>query len=136
MALGRLGFESQRGLRGRGARLLNEFLVSLGLFFLILTAALVILGNASRSISNAAVTREALAIAREGMEELVATASPDKPMLRQENFAGRENSASFQRMLRVTPLSGDSKGLALLRVVVEWEDSDRKIRLERYVTRI
>lgn len=116
--------------------MLNEFLVSLGLFFLILTAALVILGSASRSISNAAVTREALSIAREGMEELIATAPSDKPMLRQENFAGRENPVSFQRLLSVTPLSGDSQGLALLRVVVEWEDSDRKIRLERYVARI
>ena len=123
-------------IRRPGGRLLNEFLVSLGLFFLMLTAGLVILGSASESSSQATATGEATSLARETMEVMIATASPNRPTLRQESFVGPESGVTFNRVSRLTPLSGDKARLAMLSVVVDWEGGKRKVRLERYVSRI
>ena len=136
MARAALGAVRTYRSRRAGGRLLNEFLVSLGLFFLILTASLVILGSASRSAVNASVTSEALALAREGMEEAIASGEFDKPSRREESFGWRENDVTYSRVVKVTPLTGDMKSFCLIRVDIESEDSDRKILLERYVYRI
>lgn len=116
--------------------MLNEFLVSLGLFFLILTASLVILGSASRSAVNASITGEALALAREGMEEAIASGAFEKPAFREDNLGWRENDVTYRRVVKITPLTGKMKNLCLIRVDVESEDSNRRILLERYVPRI
>lgn len=121
-----------------GGRLLNEFLISLGLFFLILTADLVILNSASRSSSTAGATREALDLAREGLEEVVALPTPGAPMRREKTFSARGGSVEgfqFNRTVKVTPLSGDKQGLSAALVTVTW-GGNRAVRLERYVPRL
>lgn len=130
------GSAGQPTARRPGGRLLNEFLISLGLFFLILTAALVILGSASRSASNAAVTREAVALAREGMEDLIISAPADKAGRSRQSFSGRENDVTFHRLMLSRPLTDELRGLISLQVEVKWDGSDRVVRLERYVRRI
>lgn len=120
--------------RSRG-RLLNEFLISLGLFFLILTANLTILNSASRSSSQAGATREALDLARDGLEQAIAAPSSG---LREQGFSSRSGEIegfTFTRKVKVVPLSGAQEGLALATVTVDW-GRGRTVRLERYVRRI
>jgi hypothetical protein len=115
--------------------LLNEFLVSLGLFFLILTANMIILDSASTSSSQAGATREALELAEEGMEETLA--SP-KPGLTRRSFSAKSGSVegfSFQRTVKVTPLQGKEQGLLEAQVTVEW-GRGRTVKLGRYVGKL
>ena len=110
--------------------------MSLGLFFLTLTAGVVVLGSANESSSQAVATSEATSLAREGMEVMMAAQSPDQPALRQDYVVGRESAVTYTRTSRLTPLSGEKAKLALITVVVDWEGGKRKVRLERYVSRI
>jgi hypothetical protein len=127
-------------VRGRrresSGRLLSEFLISLGLLFLILTANLVILNSASQSSSQAGATREALELAREGLEEVIA--SSPKPGYNERTFSSKSGSVegfTFTRKIKVTALSGEHKGLMQALVTVDW-GRNRTVRLERYVSNL
>ena len=124
--------------QARGGRLLNEFLVSLGLFFLILTANLTILNSASRSSSQAGATREALDLARQGLEEVIASPKAGERLLREQSFSSKSGAVegfSFTRTVKVTPLTGSLSGLSEALVKVDWGQG-RTVRLERYVARL
>lgn len=119
-------------------RLLNEFLVSLGLFFLILTANLTVLNSASKSSSLAGATREALDLAREGLEEVIASPKAGAPYFREQTFSSKSGSVegfTFNRTVKVTPLTGEMQGLSEAWVTVEWGQG-RKVKLERYVWKL
>ena len=119
-------------------RLLNEFLVSLGLFFLILTANLSILNSAGKSSSLAGATREALDLAREGMEEAIASPKAGALYFSEQTFNSRSGSVEgfvFNRTVKVTPLVGEQQGLSEAWVTVEWGQG-RKVKLERYVWKL
>lgn len=125
---------SRAGTKPSG-RLLNEFLISLGLFFLILTANLTVLNSASRSSAQAGATRQALDLARDGLEEAIAAPTPG---LREVNFGSRgkeTNGFTFNRRVKVVPLAGPQQGLALATVTVDWGQG-RTVSLERYVWRL
>lgn len=125
------------GVKPRG-RLLNEFLVSLGLFFLILTANLSILNSAGKSSSLAGATREALDLARDGMEEVIASPQAGAPYYREQSFNSKSGSVEgfvFNRTVKVTPLTGEQQGLSQAWVTVEWGQG-RKVKLERYVCKL
>lgn len=129
-----MGSSRRAGARPTG-RLLNEFLISLGLLFLILMGNLTVLNSASRSSSQAGATRRALDLARDGLEEAVAAPVPG---LRQHSFGSLRDEAegyTFSRRVKVTPLSGPQEGLALVTVTVDW-GRGRTVALERYVWRI
>lgn len=111
-------------------------MISLGLLFLILTANLTILDSASQSSSQARATREALDLAREGLEEVIA--APPKPGLTESTFGSRSGSVegfTFTRKIKVTALSGEHQGLLQALVTVDW-GRNRTVRLERYVAKI
>jgi hypothetical protein len=119
-------------------RLLNELLVSLGLFFLILTADLTILNSASNSSSQAGATRQALDLAREGLEAAIASPKAGAPYYKEQSFSSRGRSVegfSYNRTVKVTPLGGELKGLSQASVTVEW-GRGRQVRLERYVAKL
>jgi hypothetical protein len=125
-----------RKARKTSGRLLSEFLVSLGLLFLILTANLTILNSASQSSSQAGATREALELAQEGMEEVIA--SPPKPGLSETSFGSKSRSVegfTFTRKIKVTALTGEQQGLLEALVTVDW-GRGRTVRLERYVSKL
>lgn len=119
-------------------RLLNEFLISLGLFFLILTANLTILNSASQSSSQAGATREALELAKDGMEEVIASRKSGAPYFKQQTFGSKSGSVegfSYNRTVKVTPLVGEQLGLSVAWVTVDW-GRGRTVKLERYVDRL
>lgn len=119
-------------------RLLNEFLVSLGLFFLILTANLTILSSASISSSQSAATLEALELARDGLEEIIASPKSGAPYFKEHSFSSKSSSVEgfvFRRTVKVTPLQGDLVGLSEVTSIVDW-GRRRTVKLERYVWRL
>lgn len=117
-------------------RLLNEFLVGLGLLFFALVGNLAILNSATDSSAHAALSARALELARGGMEELINNpkAAAAGPL---EHRFGSEGQGAFQstfyRKSWLVPLTGEMQGLNRVTVVVEWEDGSRAVRLERYV---
>ena len=117
-------------------RLLNEFLVSLGLLFLSMTASFAILNSATRSSEEAAVRERALSLARSGMEKIIGDyAMSGSNHLRQGFGAGVGSRfrTRYQRDIWKTALKGESTGLYRVVVQVEWGDNQQRVRLERYV---
>lgn len=130
-------FDSLRQKAGSRGRLLNEFLVSLALFFLILPADLMILSTASESAHGAAATRVAAEVAREGIEEAIAQAGSGK--LRKartkeyKRVVETDNEIVFTQTTVYEPLEGDKAGLARAMVTVSWSDGEEELKVERYV---
>lgn len=127
------GVRSQRA--GNKGRLLNEFLVSLALLFLIMPADLKILSSASKSAHLAGATVKAAEIAQQGIEEAIAQASVGKAQTRTKEFSdtlGTGGEVVFSRTTTFEPLSQGSKILRA-RVTVRWSESEREVHLERYV---
>ena len=116
--------------RRQAGRLLGEFLVGLGLLFLALTADVAILHSASVASTRAASENEALDLARNSMESLIA--APQS--LRKEQTL-EVNGTSFHRRVWLVPLQGDKNGLMQAVVELEWQRADKvqQVRLERYV---
>ena len=114
----------------RAGRLLGEFLVGLGLLFLALTADVAILHSASVASTRAASENEALDLARNSMESLIA--APQS--LRKEQTL-EVNGISFHRRVWLVPPQGDKRGLTQAVVELEWQRADKvqQVRLERYV---
>jgi hypothetical protein len=113
-------------------------LISLGLFFLILTANLTILNSASNSSSQAAATLEALDLARDGIEEIVASPTAGVRYFKQQSFGSKTRSVegfSYNRTVKVTPMTGQMEGLSEVAVSVEW-GRGRTVKLERYVSKL
>lgn len=135
MSWSRFSRAARRPTLAPRGRLLNEFLISLGLFFLVLTANLVILTSASRSAAQAEATREALDLAREAIEETLARSNPGAAFFQQRSFHSRSGLVegfSFVRQVKVTPSPDHPQALSLATVSVEWGQG-RRVRLERYV---
>lgn len=121
------------GRFGSGGRLLGEFLVGLGLLFLVLLANLVILKSASQSSSQGAATYEALSLAKDGMEQLIALAATSKQYDKTETFSSRNGSVEgfvYTRKMVIVPAVDGKVGKAV--VLVRWGQK-REIKLERYV---
>lgn len=112
--------------------MLSEFLVSLGLFFLILTANVMVLSSASVSSSKAGATADALEIAQQGMEEALAAPKLGRQFRSFNSNARSVESFTYHRTTRVLELDKDKAGLNLVTVTVEWGQG-RVVRLERYV---
>jgi hypothetical protein len=116
--------------REQTGRQLNEFLVSLGLLFLLLIPNIAILSSAVSSSFNAASEDVALDLARNAMERSIADPG-SVPTKRGYDVSG----TTYSQVVRLTPLDGERNGLTLVVVDVEWGHGERshKIRLERYV---
>ena len=122
----------------QSGRLLSEFLVSLGLFFLILTADLSIVDLATDSASQARTTQFGLGLAQNALEDLIAGSHTGRPTVRHSSFTkevSKGRTVRFNRTIRLAPLAQFSSRLSLATVIVDWDDGRRKIRLERYVAR-
>lgn len=113
-------------------RLLSEFLVSLGLLFLLLVANIAILDSSVQSSFGASTENIALNLARNCMEETVAQPG-SQPGRKTFEIEG----TSFHRQVRLVPLDGERAGLTAVWVEVEWKlgSRSRRVRLERYVRR-
>ena len=116
--------------RQKSGRLLGEFLVGLGLLFLALTADVAILHSASVASTRSATENEALELARNTMESVIA-----KPESVRKEQTFEVDGTSFHRRVWLVPLQGDKQGLVQAVVELEWERADKiqQVRLERYV---
>lgn len=119
-----------RHSRNRAGRMLNEFLVSLGLLFILLIPDLALLDSAVTSSFRASSEDIALDIARDSMEVSIAELG-SLPTKRNYEIAGM----TYNQSVRLVPLRGERAGLTLVVIAVEWNQGDRihSIRLERYV---
>lgn len=111
-------------------RLLGEFLVGLGLSFLVLTANMAILSSATGSSSRAQAENNALDIARNAVERLIA-----EPEAVRTTQAFEMDGVTLHRQVTLTPLTADLEGLSLASVQVDWQQAGktRTVKLERYV---
>ena len=119
-----------------GGRLLNEFLVGLAMLFLALGANLAVLHTATNSTEKSVLTDRALEIAQSGMEELIASPQEAVGERLTATFGagkGGDFDATFSRSAWITVLKDRSPHLARATVMVEWNEGDHSIRLERYV---
>jgi hypothetical protein len=116
--------------KNQAGRMLNEFLVSLGLLFILLVPDVAILSAAVTSSSRAASEDVALDMARNSMEASIAQLGSVTPKRSYEI-----DGTSFSQSVRLVPLQGERAGLTLVVVSVEWVTGDKNhhIRLERYV---
>ncbi len=126
----------RKRVQHQSGRLLSEFLVSLGLFFLILTADLSIVDLATDSASQARTTQFGLGLAQNALEDLIADSRAGKAMVRHSTHSqsvSKGKVVRFNQTVRVAPMAQFSSHLSLATVVVDWDNGRRKIRLERYV---
>ncbi len=138
--IGSLPFADARRQRSGNrvtGHLLSEFLVSLGLLFLLLAANLGILSSSASWAREAAHSRNATSLARDAMEQVIAASTPEERPQAQSAFplpGSRPHTVVlYHRTVELLPLGEGFEGLQLARVSVSWDEAEPSIVLERYV---
>ncbi len=116
--------------------LLSEFLVSMGILFLLMLANVAVLSSAADWANSSSQNRQALVVAREGMEQAIAAErAEDFPELQRAfTFPGSRPGTVLvlSRTITVEPL-GEHENFSLVQVNVSWSDDHPPVVLERYV---
>lgn len=116
-------------------RLINEYLVTLGLLFLVLTGELALLDSVIATSSRGQNRAVALELAREGMEMAIAdvTLARKSPHRRDiERTDQRGGRLLFSRSITVERIKGNP-AYARATVSVDWEGTQQSVKLVRYV---
>lgn len=111
--------------------------MSLGLLFLLLAANLGILSSSAGWAREAAHSRNATSLARDGIETVMAASAEGEEPVPERVFAlpgSRPGSVVlYHRRVELLPLEQGHEGVRLARVTVSWDEESPPIVLERYV---
>lgn len=117
-------------------RLLNEFLVSLGLLFLAMIGNFTVIHSSVQTTERTSVSARALYLARSGVESVIQNPGKYKKGLVSESFGagkGETFDETFSRRCSLIPIKSGELTLHKAVVTVEWADGNERVNLERYV---
>ena len=117
-------------------RLLNEFLVSLGLLFLAMIGDFAVIHSSVRIAERTSVSARALSLARSGVESVISNPGKYQKGVVSESFGAGKGATFdeiFSRRCSLIPIKSGELTLHKVVVTVEWADGTERVNLERYV---